>query len=94
MPDFFICIERIFPQDISTSHQHARSAKTALERVMVTKSLLKRSELLRTAKAFHRLYVASIRLHREHEAGTHAVPVEQDCAGAADTVLTSNVGAR
>src|SRR5262249_35487932 len=36
---------------------------------------------------------ASFRLHREHQAGTHGLAVEQDGAGAADAVLATDMGA-
>ena|SRR5947209_2634828 len=94
MANFIVGIEWIFSQHVGAGHEHARGAKAALQRVMLTKRCLQRSEIVRTAKTFHRLNAASIGLHREQETRTHAVAVEENCAGAANTVLATDVSAR
>src|SRR4029450_6679240 len=45
-------------------------------------------------QAFHRLDLAPVGLHAEDEAGSRRKAVEQDGAGAADTVLAAHVRAR
>src|SRR6516165_3048376 len=61
--------------------------------MMVGEGLLQRAERLGRAECLHRLYGPPVRLDAEHKAGACGEPVHQHCAGAADPVLTANVGA-
>jgi hypothetical protein len=51
-------------------------------------------ELIAAGEAFHGLDLVTVRLDREHEAGAHRLPVQQDGTGAAHAVLAAHVRAR
>ena len=85
--------ERIFAEEISRSHQHARGAEAALQRVMRVKRFLQRVQLPDAPEAFDRFDAAAIGLHRKHQTGTRAIAVYQHRAGPADPVLTTDMGA-
>jgi hypothetical protein len=43
-------------------------------------------------QSFNSSNVVSIRLHSKHQTGTHRFTIQQDCAGATDTMLAADVG--
>src|ERR1700732_772964 len=91
--DFVVGSERPLAQEIDGGHQHPRRAEPALQRVMLAERLLQTVELLDGAEAFDGLERAAVGLHREQQAGAHAVAVENDSAGAADAMLAADMGA-
>src|SRR3989304_3123183 len=91
--DFFFRWVGVCLEEMLSTHQHPRRAKTALQPVVFPEGFLERAELTVLGKALHRLDLRTLRLHREHEAGLDAHAVEQDRAGAARPVLAAHVGA-
>ena len=91
--DLVVGRERIFLDQIGRGHQHARRAEAALQGVMLVERLLQRVQLPMRAEALDRLDAAAVGLHREHQAGAHAVAVDQHRAGAAHAVLAADMGA-
>src|SRR6516162_4822325 len=59
---------------------------------MLVKSLLQRVILVALGQALDRQQLSTLRLHREHQAGTRCFAVEQDRAGAAYPVLAADMG--
>src|SRR5215831_13942871 len=76
-------------RQISRGHEKSRGTETALEGMMVTKSLLNRRHLTVAREAFDGDQFGAIGLNREHQAGTDADPVEYHRARPAYTMLAS-----
>jgi hypothetical protein len=69
-------------QQIMRAHDHAGSAKAALQAVFLPESLLKWMQLAIAGQAFNRGYTAAICLDCEHSAGFNGASIEQHSAGA------------
>src|SRR5947208_1492616 len=80
-------------QERDERHEDARGAEAALQPVSLAERGLKRMQRVARAvsKALHGLDLVAVRLDGEHEAGAHRLAVQQDGAGAAHPVLTSDV---
>jgi hypothetical protein len=71
-----------------------RGAEAALEAVMLVERLLQRMQLVcRRRDALDGENVVTICLHRQQQAGARREPVQKNGAGAANTVLTAEMGA-
>jgi hypothetical protein len=71
---------------------HARRAEAALQRVMLAKGLLQRREVMVVGESFDRHDLAALGLHREHQTRAHRCVIDNDGAGAAHTMLATNMG--
>ncbi len=60
---------RVVFEGADDQHQKARSAKSALQRVIVDKGLLQGMQLVAVGKRFDGSYFAALRLMGEHQAG-------------------------
>ena len=73
-------------------HQKARRAEAALQSVVLDERLLQRVQLVAVRQALDGADLASLGLHREHQARAHRFAVDQHRAGAADAVLAADMG--
>src|SRR5213596_230970 len=80
-------------QERDERHEDARRAEAALQPVSLAERGLKRMQRVARAvsKALHGLDFVTVRLDGEHEAGADRLAVQQDGAGPAHPVLTSDV---
>src|SRR2546422_698533 len=80
-------------QERDERHENARRAEAALQPVSLAERGLKRMQRVArgVSEALHRLDLVAVRLDGEHEAGADRLAVQQDGAGAAHPVLTSDV---
>jgi hypothetical protein len=91
MTDFlFIWIGIIF-QERHQSHQDTWSTETTLRTVGFPESFLDGMQVRGVTKAFDGLYLVTIGLDGKHQTGANGATIEQDCAGTADTMFTSDV---
>jgi hypothetical protein len=74
-------------------HQEARGTKAALQRVLLAKCVLERMQLAVGCQALNRRNLMAIRLNGEHEARANRLPVEENGAAAANSVLAAQVSA-
>ncbi len=74
-------------------HQKARRAEPALKPVVIHEGLLHWMQLVAIGQALNRSDLFTVRLHSEHQAGTHRLTIDNHGARAADAVLTTDVGA-
>ena len=72
--------------------QHARRAKTALYRSFGDKRLLQRMQLVIVAQSLNRHNVVAIRFYRQHQAGIHIFPVDQNGTGATVSFAAPDFG--
>jgi hypothetical protein len=82
---------RIHVQKIYGHEQHSRGAEAALERVVFVKRLLQRMQPSILGKSFNRIDLSTIGLYGKHDARTHGLAIEKDCACAADSVFATHV---
>ena len=80
-------------QQLACGENHPRSAKTALQRMLVPEGLLQRIEIAILRQALDRKHLAPLRLHREHRAALHRHAVEHHGARSADRSLATDVRA-
>src|SRR5205085_9125897 len=74
--------------------QYSRRAEAALQTVILVERLLQRMEFVgRRRDSLDGEQIVAIGLLREHQAGARGSSIEQDGAGAADTVLAAEMGA-
>jgi hypothetical protein len=84
----------VVAEERSHAHQNSRRAEAALESVRLTECCLKRVERVGCGgQSFDRHDLVTVRLHREEEARSHRVAVEEHRAGTADPMLATDVGA-
>src|SRR5690606_21997081 len=90
--DGFLVRIRVVGQQIDRLHDHAGSAETALECVVVAEGLLHRVELPVAGEPLHGGDLTAVRLDGQDRTGLHAPPVERDGAGAAVTRVAADHG--
>jgi hypothetical protein len=78
-------------EQLRRTDQHARSAKTALQRIVANKGLLQIGNRTLRMKALERDHLSAISLHGEHQTGTNDIAAHTHSAGAAHTVLTAHM---
>src|SRR5207248_4217143 len=85
---------RALPQDqIARGDQHCRSAVAALQRVMLVKTPTQRIDHAVARKAFDRRDLALVAGDREQQARARRLAVDEDGAGAADTMFAAQMSA-
>ena len=83
---------RIVPQKRLHRHQYPWRAEAALQRVGLVERLLERMERVWAGRhALDSRDAAAVRLHREHQARSHRLPVQLHRARAAHAVLAAKV---
>src|SRR5205807_8837735 len=92
--DFLLRRARIFGQQRYGAHDKAGCTEAALERVAFPKCLLHRVHYSVLLEALDRLDLRVARLHRQQDARTHRLAVQQDGACAAHAVLAAEVCTR
>src|ERR1051325_646050 len=80
-------------QQVARGHDHARRAEAALQAVLVPESLLHDVQLAVAGETFDRGDRGAVRLHGEHRARLHRLPVEEDRADAALAGVAADVRA-
>ena len=82
-------------EEVAARHQDAGGAEAALQRVMAFEGCLQVAQLRTRAmvQAFDGVDAAAVGLHRQLHAGALGDAVDAYGAGAADAVLTADVGA-
>src|ERR1051326_985553 len=84
---------RVLAQEGGQRGQHAGRAESALQAVLFPERLLQHAErAVGGREPLRRNHIASVGLHREHDAGAHRLAVEQHGAGAAYAVLATEMG--
>jgi len=91
--NLFVRRLRIILQQRGDRHDHARCAKTALQRVAIGESLLHGVQFLALREAFDRDDVGPARLHRQHRARLDGAAVDVDRAAAALARIAPDVRA-
>jgi hypothetical protein len=91
--DLFIGHARVFLQCACDQHQETRSAKAALQCVVLNESLLQRIKLVTDCQVFNRANLVPLRLDSEHQACTYRLSVDKNGASAADAMLTPDMRA-
>src|SRR3989338_1114199 len=91
LPDFSVRWSRVLPKDLQGSEKHPRGAESALQRVVLPKSLLKGVQLSLFRKPLDGLHLRAIRLDGEHETGTDCQPVHHYRTATADPVFAAHV---
>jgi len=73
------------------SRQHPWGTESALKSVVLSERRLERREPLDRTQTFHCRNLETISLDRQHQAGTHCIPVHDDGASAAYAMLAAHV---
>src|SRR5690242_15718942 len=81
-------------EQILSCHQHSGRAKTALERVSLTKGCLQVGNFATIRKSLNGLHRASIRLHGQHQTRANDLAVDAHGARAANAVFASDMRSR
>src|SRR6266436_7372585 len=81
-------------QQVLRSHQHARRAIAALQRVAIAKGGLQVGDFAAIGQAFDGLDRPAVGLHREHQAGSDDFIVYPHRAGAAHAMLATDMRSR
>src|SRR5581483_11092773 len=81
-------------EELDGAEDHAWRTEAALQRVALLEGALQRVELAVVCQAFYCGDLGAVRLDGQHQAGSHALAIHQDRAGAAHAVLAADVGAR
>ena len=66
--NIIIGVQRIIPDEINSSEQHARGTEAALQAMIIPEGLLKRMHMLRIAQTFYCGDFAAVSLNGEHKA--------------------------
>ena len=89
----FVADIRLALQNADGQHQKPGRAETALQRVMIHEGLLHRMQLVASQPGPRRSgFSCIVGLHGEHQAGAHRFAIDNDRAGAADTMLATDMG--
>src|ERR1700722_9504676 len=92
--DVFLGRVGIVAQELDQRGQNARRAEAALQAVMLVECLLQRMQGLRVGcDTLDRHDLVAVGLHREHQARSRRIAVEQNGAGAAHAVLAAKMSA-
>jgi len=84
----------LLAKESGEGHQETRRAKTTLECVSIPEGFLKRRESsVRLGQGLDGLKFVAIGLDGKHNARAHRFPIEEDGAGPAHAVFTTDVGA-
>src|SRR6266404_3875983 len=78
--------------DIVAADQHARRAEAALQRVFCAERLAQPHHHGVVGETLDRPYIGAVAAHGEGQAGARRGAVEEDGAGAADALLTAEMG--
>ncbi len=95
VPDFVLRGVRVLLQKWHKRHQNARRAVSTLESMRLPERLLNGVQFIRVwRQPFDSGDLMTVRLDREQEAGTRRLTIEQNGAGAADPVFTTDMCSR
>ena len=82
-------------QEFQQRHQHTGGAEPALKAVVIVKGLLQRMQLpILAGHALDCVDDGAINLHRKHQATAHRQTVDQNRAGATNTVFATDMSPR
>src|SRR5215212_10134719 len=83
---------RLALKRVRRQHQKSRRAESALQTVMINESLLQRMQAVPGCHAFDGADLFALRLDGKHQTRTDRFAINHHSAGAADAVLTTDMG--
>jgi hypothetical protein len=92
LADLLAVRRRTLLQQVLRRDQHSGRTEAALQRVARVKGGLQIGDLAAVGQSFNGLDGSVVRLHRQHQTGTHDIPVHPHRACAAHPVLAAHMG--